>query len=90
MKRATLFASTLLVLALSLAAHAADDALRAALEASKASGKGLTFHVQGAAIPGVVVSVDDKFVVAKSQQAGTVVIRIDRIDAVTGHVELKK
>ena len=90
MKRACLIASTLFILALSVAAQAADDALRTALEASKASGKGLTFHVQGATIPGVVVSVDDKFVVAKSQQAGTVVIRIDRIDAVTGFVELKK
>ena len=89
MKRMPMFAATLFALTLSVAAQA-NDALRAALEASKASGKGLTFHVQGAAIPAVVVSVDDKFVVAKSQQAGHVVIRIERIDAVSGFVEVKK
>jgi len=42
--------------------------------------------VNGQSIPGVVVSVDDQYVVAKSQGQGTIVIRIDRIDAVGGFV----
>lgn len=62
-----------------------DDALRAALAESKATGKGLTFYVRGATVPGLVVSVDDKFVTAKNQ-AGLVVVRIDSIDAVAGPI----
>jgi hypothetical protein len=63
----------------------ADDALRAALAESKATGKGLTFYVRGATVPGLVVSMDDKFVTAKNQ-AGLVVVRIDSIDAVAGPI----
>ena len=69
-------------------AHAQDskgDALRAALAESKATGKGLTFYVRGATVPGLVVSLDDKFVTAKNQ-AGLVVVRIDSIDAVAGPI----
>jgi len=74
-------------LGLATAAMAADSgALKAALEQSKSTGKGLTFYVNGQSIPGVVVSVDDQYVVAKSQGQGTIVIRIDRIDAVAGFV----
>jgi hypothetical protein len=64
---------------------AGTDALRAALAESKATGKGLTFHVRGSTVPGLVVSVDDKFVTAKNQ-AGLVVVRIDSIDAVAGPI----
>jgi hypothetical protein len=69
-------------------AHAqapAADALRAALAESKATGKGLTFYVRGASVPGLVVSMDDNFVTAKNQ-AGLVVVRIDSIDAVAGAI----
>jgi len=66
------------------------DSLRAALEDSKASGKGLTFYVSGSAIPGVVVSVNDKYVVAKSQAQGTIVIKLEKIDAVAGFVGERK
>ena len=72
----------------SMRAHAQEprgDALRAALAESKATGKGLTFYVRGATVPGLVVSVDDKFVTAKNQ-AGLVVVRIDSIDAVAGPI----
>lgn len=69
-------------------AFAATDPLLAALEESKASGKGLSFHVNGQAIAGVVVSVDERFVVARSMAQGTIVIRLDRIDAVAGFVVL--
>ncbi|MDP1613760.1 MAG: hypothetical protein Q8M11_22085 [Sulfuritalea sp.] len=67
-------------------AFAASDPLLAALEESKANGKGLSIYVNGQAIPGVVVSVDDRFVVARSQAQGTIVIRLDRIDGIAGFV----
>ena len=78
--------------ALSSSAFAAgeSDALRSALEDSKSSGKGLTFYVGSAAIPGVVVSIGDKYVVAKSQAQGTIVIKLEKIDAVAGFVGDKK
>ncbi|MGE5490723.1 MAG: hypothetical protein ACM31P_05495 [Actinomycetota bacterium] len=69
-------------------ALAAPDALHAVLEDSKASGKGLNFYVNGQAIPGVVVSVDDRYLVARSQGQGTIVIRLDRLDGAAGFVAL--
>lgn len=66
------------------------DSLRAALEDSKASGKGLTIYVSGSAIPGVVVSITDKYVVAKSQAQGNIVIKLEKIDAVAGFVGDRK
>jgi len=70
-------------------AHATDaDPLLAALEESKASGKGLTLYVNGLAIGGVVVAVGEKYVVARSTASGTIVIRLDRLDGVAGHVAL--
>jgi len=65
-----------------------DDAMRAALNESKASGKGLTFHIRGATIGGAVTAVGAKFVTVKNQ-AGIAVIRIDSIDAVAGAITLK-
>jgi len=65
-----------------------DDALRAALEESKSSGKGLNFHVRGSTIGGAVTAIGDKFVTVKNQ-AGIAVIRIDSIDAVAGAITLK-
>jgi hypothetical protein len=65
-----------------------DDALRAALEESKSSGKGLNFHIRGSTIGGAVTAVGDKFVTVKNQ-AGIAVIRIDSIDAVAGAITLK-
>ena len=65
-----------------------DDALRAALEESKSSGKGLTFHIKGTTIGGAVTALGDKFVTVKNQ-AGIAVIRIDSIDAVAGAITLK-
>lgn len=73
---------------LGIAAAAEPDTLHTALEDSKASNRGLTFYVNGQAIPGVVVSVGDKYVVARSTAQGTIVIRLDRIDAVAGFVGL--
>ena len=86
------FAAALLALGLlvPLPAGAQTDPLRTALEESKASGKGLTFYVKGASIPGVVVSIGEKYVVAKSQAQGQIVIRLESIDAVAGFVGEKK
>ncbi|HRE16732.1 MAG TPA: hypothetical protein PLW86_06625 [Rhodocyclaceae bacterium] len=76
----------LMIASLSASALAAADPLRTALEDSKASGKGLSFYVGGQVIPGVVVSIDDRYVIAKSQAQGQIVIRLDKIDGVAGFV----
>ena len=65
-----------------------DDAMRAALEESKASGKGLTFHIRGSTVGGAVTGVGSSYVTVKNQQ-GIAVIRIDAIDAVAGAITLK-
>ena len=77
----------LCVLALSPTVFAGNDPLLTVLEDSRASGKGLNFYVNGQAIAGVVVGVDDRWVVARSQAQGTIVIRLDRIDGVAGFVQ---
>lgn len=79
-------AAVTLVAGSAVAAEA--DPLQAALAESKAAGKGLTFYVNGQAIAGVVVSVDDKYLIARSTASGTIVIRLDRLDGVAGHVTL--
>ena len=83
---AALAASSLIAPA--LAQVKPDDAMRAALEESKASGKGLTFHVRGSAVGGAVTGVGSSYVTVKNQQ-GIAVIRIDAIDAVAGAITLK-
>jgi hypothetical protein len=65
-----------------------DDAMRAALEESRASGKGLTFHIKGTTLGGAVTGVGSSYVTVKNQ-AGIAVIRIDSIDAVAGAITLK-
>ena len=65
-----------------------DEALRAALEESKSSGKGLTFHIRGSTVGGAVTAVGSSYVTVKNQQ-GIAVIRIDAIDAVAGAITLK-
>jgi hypothetical protein len=82
-----LLASFILMAAIATSAYAGSaDAIRGALEDSKATQRGLTFYVHGASIPGVVVSFDDNTVIARSQAQGMIVIRTDRIDAVAGFV----
>ncbi len=67
---------------------AAADPLTAVLEESRATGKGLNLYVNGQAIPAVVVSVGDGWVVARSQAQGTIVVRLERIDGAAGFVGL--
>ena len=82
-----LLASFILMGAIATSAYAGNaDAIRGALEESKATQRGLTFYVHGASIPGVVVSFDDNVVTARSQAQGMIVTRMDRIDAVAGFV----
>jgi hypothetical protein len=94
MKALALSLAIVLVLALTGPATTAsaqvkpDDAMRAALEESKASGKGLTFHVKGTTLGGAVTGVGSSYVTVRNQ-AGIAVIRIDSIDAVAGAITLK-
>jgi hypothetical protein len=62
--------------------------LRAALEQSMTGNKGLTFYVNGQAIPGIVVAIGDKYLLARNREQGAVVILLDRLDAVAGFVDL--
>lgn len=59
-----------------------QDALRAVLAEGKEKNRGVAIYSNGVTINGVVVSVDDRYVTAKSQQSSRIVIRLDRIDGV--------
>jgi len=59
------------------------DVLRAALLESKDKSKGVTLHASGASIPMVVTSLEERYVIGRSQQAGRIVVRLDRIDGVS-------
>ena len=60
-----------------------QDPLRAVLVESKEKNRGVAIYANGATINGVVVSLDDRYVTAKSQQNSRIVIRLDRIDGVS-------
>ena len=62
---------------------AANDELRSVLLESKDKNRGVAIYANGVTVNGVVVSVDDKYVVARSQQSSRIVIRLDRIDGVS-------
>ncbi len=86
-----LFATTLTMGIIGASAAATDaDPLRAMLDDSRSQQKGLMFIVGGQQIPGVVVDITDKFVIARSQAQGRIVIRLDRIDGASGFVGEKK
>ena len=59
------------------------DELRSVLLESKEKNRGIAIYTNGVTVNAVVVSVDDKYVVAKSQQSSKIVIRLDRIDGVS-------
>jgi hypothetical protein len=61
----------------------AGDELRSVLLESKEKNRGVAIYTNGVTVNAVVVSVDDKYVVAKSQQSSKIVIRLDRIDGVS-------
>ena len=62
---------------------AAGDELRSVLLESKEKNRGIAIYTNGVTVNAVVVSVDDKYVVAKSQQSSRIVIRLDRVDGVS-------
>lgn len=59
------------------------DPLRATLLESKEKNRGVIIHAKGGNISCIVVSVDEHYVVGRSNQASRVVIRMDRIDGVS-------
>jgi hypothetical protein len=59
------------------------DELRSVLAESKEKNRGIAIYTNGVTVNAVVVSVDDKYVVARSQQSSRIVIRLDRIDGVS-------
>lgn len=59
------------------------DPLKATLMESKEKNRGVTIHANGASIPCIVTSVDEHYVIGRSNQASRVVIRLDRIDGVS-------
>ena len=89
MSRITRFLAPLLLSALlagpALASEAAaeKDPLRAVLLERKKKNRGVAIHANGVSINAVVVSVDERYVVARSQQSSRIVIRLDRIDGVS-------
>ena len=70
------------------AAHADDGAptIEQALAAARQAQRGVTLYVQGQALSGAVVRVDNAsgpgWVELRSQQYGRIVVRLDRIDGV--------
>lgn len=81
---AALAASALVAVPAPAAAQSAEgDALRAVLLESKEKNRGVAIHANGTTINAVVVSVDDRYVVARSQQSSRIVVRLDRIDGVS-------
>lgn len=64
------------------AAPAEKDPLRAALAESKEKNRGVTIYTHGASIALVVTSMDERYVIGRSQQATRIVVRIDHIDGI--------
>lgn len=62
-----------------------DVELIAMLDKSKAGKTGLTFHLQGGTVGGVVREILADAVVVSNQEHARILIRLDRINAVAGH-----
>ena len=60
-----------------------SDELRSVLLEIMNETGSIEIYTNGVTVNAVVVSVDDKYVVAKSQQSSRIVIRLDRIDGVS-------
>lgn len=76
-------ASLALPIAAAEAQKPGDDPLLSVLLESKEKNRGVAIYLNGVTVNAVVVSVDDKYVVAKSQQSSRIVIRLDRINGVS-------
>jgi hypothetical protein len=75
-------ASLVLPAAAADAPKAGDDPLKSVLLESKEKNRGVSIYTNGVTVSVVVVSVDDKYVVARNQQSSRIVIRLDRVDGV--------
>ncbi|MBX3724573.1 MAG: hypothetical protein KF823_01470 [Xanthomonadales bacterium] len=65
-------------------AQPAGDAIRQTLEQAREAGnRSVTVHVQGASLALLVTAIEGDQVVGRSAQHGRIVVRIDRIDAVS-------
>ena len=60
------------------------DAIRATLLESKEKNRGVAVQAGGASIAMVVTALDERYAIGRSQQSARIVVRIDRIDAVSG------
>lgn len=67
-----------------------SDALRALFQESQSQQRGVTVYVGGQQIAAQVVAVTEKYLIAKNQVQGTIVLRLDRIDGAAGHVNHPK
>ena len=82
-------AATLAAISFAMPLHAQPaggsgaDEMRSVLLESKEKNRGVAIYTNGVTVNAVVVSVDDKYVVGKSQQSSRIVIRLDRIDGVS-------
>ena len=81
---AALLAAVFFALPMYVQAQGGGDELRSVLLESKEKNRGIAIYANGVTVNAVVVSVDDRYVVAKSQQSSRIVIRLDRIDRVWG------
>jgi hypothetical protein len=59
------------------------DPVRATLLESKEKAKGVSITASGATIAMVVTALDERYVTGRNQQATRIVVRLDRIDAVS-------
>jgi hypothetical protein len=59
------------------------DALRTTLLESREKNRGVILHCSGASISMVVTALDAVYVVGRSQASPRIVVRLDRIDAVS-------
>nr|WP_295771542.1 hypothetical protein [Rhodoferax sp.] len=59
------------------------DPVRATLLESKEKAKGVSIMASGATIAMVVTAMDERHVIGRNQQASRIVVRLDRIDAVS-------
>lgn len=61
------------------------DIFRDLFEFSKENKRGLTFFVKGQSITGIVVEINNEFIVARSQTFDRIIIKIESLDAVAAN-----
>lgn len=77
---AVLAACCLAAPAFAQAPAATANPLRAVLQESQDKGRGVTVYIKGNSFSMIVSSVDDTWVVGRSNTSSRIVVRLDRID----------